>query len=128
MDLKTMTLAEFLNEDESAKADTATEFELGLSTLENELGIGEKLKDLSDGYTLYRLGTEPGDVALCNNGEFVGCYFGPVLAIGGNHKGRGLSTDLILEAVKQRGPPEPRKLSIAGRAALTRAWHIANGS
>jgi hypothetical protein len=60
--------------------------------------------------------------------NLVGYYIGEGLVIdSGPASGRALSVPLILEALPQRPPPTHRKVSIAGEAALRKAWRVANG-
>jgi hypothetical protein len=64
---------------------------------------------------------------LVSDGMVVGGYVGESIDIDAVHKGKGLSTPLILSAISDRDLPSHRVLSKPGRAALTLAWQVANG-
>jgi hypothetical protein len=60
--------------------------------------------------------------------NLVGYYIGEGLVIDcGPARGKDLSVPLILEALPQRAIPTERKVSVAGEAALSKAWRVANG-
>ncbi len=128
MNLTTLSLEDFLCEDPAHNAPAAPTAFLCAKPLLASL-IGEKVRDVGE-YTLHKLNTGvPGDVVLLWQGEPVGCYFGELLVIDDDdkHRGHDLSVPLILEAVKHRPNPTSRKMSEAGKAALTKAWRVANG-
>lgn len=119
-----MTLSDFLNEEPGGSGDP---FDMPFSNYRDVFApmVGENIRNLADGFALHRLGLEPGNVALMKGATLVGFYHGTVLVIDEAARGKRLSVHLILEAVKDRPAPEPRKLSAAGRAALTAAWRAA---
>lgn len=55
----------------------------------------------------------------------VGCYVYEALLIDSRVRGKGLSTELILRCCAHREVPKSRKLSQAGRGALSRAHRVA---
>jgi hypothetical protein len=67
---------------------------------------------------------------LSYKGELVGLYVGEIIAIDypSTYDGpRGLSVPMILLAAEHRPIPTERKLTVAGKIALTRAWEVAKG-
>ena len=126
MDLTKLSEREFICENslEEAPADPSAFFHVKdiLSGM-----IGTHIRSIGSGYEIYEVAGQPGDVVLILNHEVVGCYFGELLAIDPDHKGKNLSTPLILAAIPNRQPPTERKVSAPGLAALRKAWRVANG-
>jgi len=85
------------------------------------------LKDLGCGYKLHEIVGRSGDILLLHEGEIVGCYLDELLAIHNDHRGRELSTPLILAAITERPLPKKRIVSREGERALRKAWNVANG-
>jgi hypothetical protein len=124
MDLTKMSLDEFLcNSMEDVEA-SPNAFAAADGAF--DLFVGEAVRTLRDGYALHRMADQLGNALLLHEGAIVGFYVGEVLAISTAHTGKSLSVPMILEAVKHRSLPKERKLSLAGRKALTKAWNVAN--
>jgi len=127
MDLTTLTLDEFLctgnNTITSADPSTFLAIKTAISSM-----LGQKVRNVGPYYILYTLNSGiPGDVILLHQGEPVGVYLGEMLAIDPNHQRKDLSVPLILEGVQHRPKPTDRKMTPAGKSALTKAWRVANG-
>lgn len=125
MDLEKLTFDEFLCGNAEIRKDSLP---LAFQGLKDELlhDIGEKVRDVEQ-FALHRMKSDQGDVVLLYQGEVAGYYVGEALAIDDKFRCRGLSIPLILEAVKHRPPPTKRQMTEAGKAALTKAWRVANG-
>lgn len=68
-------------------------------------------------------------VAVDASGDEAGFYSANSLIVHEGHRGKGLAVALALWAHQTRtGVPASRKLSDGGRAALTAAWHVSNGT
>lgn len=89
--------------------------------------VGGKIRDLGQNYSIHHLKSAVGDTAVLHDGHLVGFYCGEMLAVRRDHQGDRLAVPLILEAVPYRALPTKRTLSSGGRAALARAWRVANG-
>ena len=130
MDLARLSLDQFLNVTDFPEVDPIRDAFVGDFSSFAEIFeplVREPIRRLSEHYFLAQLDDDLGDVALMCRNELVGFYHGNVLILHDAHQGRGLSIPLILAAVKSRPAPGPRMLTTAGRAALTRAWQVANG-
>ena len=126
MDLTKLSEAQFLCDGaRTGDMDNPLAFELGLQAIE---GLDHQhARDLGHGYALHQVSHQSGDFLLVRAGEVVGLYVGESLALHPEHRGRGLSTPLILAAVPHRPLPSKRILSSAGERALRKAWRVANG-
>jgi hypothetical protein len=129
MDVSKLSLEEFLNETIFSEVDPVRDAFVGdfheLASIYHS-HVGATIRQLDESYALARLGNDLSDVALTFEGQIAGLYHGNVLILDAAHQGKSLSTPLILEAAKARPDPNPRMLSDAGRAALTRAWQVAH--
>ncbi|MBB2158017.1 hypothetical protein HLH33_17240 [Gluconacetobacter diazotrophicus] len=126
IDLTTISLDEFLctSNQENLPASDSSFDEIGNSITAL---VGSIIRRLSADYAIHELNSgSAGDVLLLYNGEAVGCYWGDLLAISHHHTGQKLSVPLIIEGIKGRGMPGKRKVSEAGKRALTLAWNVAN--
>ena len=125
MDLAKLSEAVFLCDGaRTDNVDNPMAFELGAS-LVVESGY-HFLRSLRDGYELHQVNGQHDDIVLVCNGEVVGSYLGESLAVHPAHQRRGLSTPMILAAAPLRPPPCKRIVSVAGEAALRKAWRVAN--
>lgn len=125
MDLSQLSEAQFLCDGaRTVTADNPLAFDQGLLLIK-ELGY-KFLRDLGSGYELHQVCGEPGDFVLVKDSEVVGFYSGQSLALHPQHRGRGLSTPLILAAAPHRSLPSKRTVTAAGERALRRAWRVAN--
>ena len=124
MDLREISLAEFLCDDNATMAEAAHDV---FAELKPILVVGPLLRTLGEAYALHQFDDQPGDVVLLYAGEPVGCYWGEQLAISTDHQGKKLSVPLILAAVAERSLPPKRTMSESGRKALEFAWKVANG-
>ncbi|MEP3321518.1 MAG: hypothetical protein ABJN40_10770 [Sneathiella sp.] len=125
MEITKMSFDEFMCTGNQTITATPVAFEISAPSIEEY--IRNEIKKLNKQYTLNELDTDLGDVALLSNGEFVGFYTGEALAIRSDHRGKGLSTPMILEAIVARPCPTKRTLSCSGKKALEKAWRVANG-
>lgn len=128
MDIKQMTLAEFMCEDaNNIIADAGDAFFI-MEGLASSM-IAEDVHCLGAGYKLHTMLPQSGtgNIVLTHQGECVGFYLGEALAIHPDHRRKGLSTPIILEAIKHRPDPKQRNsLSNLGKKALERAWRVAH--
>lgn len=126
MDITKLSLEEFMCGD----GNTIHESPPGVFEVSSEAVrpfVGQELRRLDDHYTVNELQTGEGDVALLCDGDLVGYYCGPTIAIAESHQKKDLSVPMILEAVKNRPAPTARTHSTAGRNALRKAWRVAHG-
>ena len=126
MDLTVISLEDFLVSDPGDNIPSGPDRFLNVESTYSE-HVGNIISDLGDRYTIHQFNNQAGDVLLLYDGKVVGGYVGESIDIDANHKGKGLSTPLILSAVPHRNLPSRRILSMEGRAALTKAWQVANG-
>jgi hypothetical protein len=90
--------------------------------------VGQAVTDLGAGYFLHDVkGGSAGDVMLVWGGELVGLYIEHVLMISENHRCKGLSVPLILEAFRKREFSKRLKVSELGKKSIEKAWRVANG-
>lgn len=89
--------------------------------------VGKRWHTLGDGYHLHAMSGGTADVAVVKDGAIVGLYCGDLLVADPEHPNRGLGAMMVLAVAKHRSLPTKRKLSPKGKAALVRAWKIANG-
>lgn len=92
-----------------------------------ELGYDYVRNLSSSSYELHQIRNQPGDMVLVVEGQVIGLYFGDVLTIDANHRGKGLSTPLVLSAIPYRSAPTDRKVTDDGLRALRSAWKVAHG-
>jgi hypothetical protein len=82
---------------------------------------------LGDGYAIHESNTASSDATAMYRGEFIGFYIGELLAIHPEHFGKKIGPALVLATSPARHPPDRRKVTPNGNAALRRAWRYANG-
>ncbi len=127
MDLRTISLDEFLcTGAQSVAAPTHFDFQSAVADPYSSL-VGAHIRSLGQHYELHVVAGSPSDILLLHSGDIVGCYVGPTLAIDEAHQGKALTVPLILAAVVSRSLPTSRQLVPGGKAALTKAWRVANG-
>jgi hypothetical protein len=126
LDLRTLTLSEFLCDGKCSGEDQDTDV-FGMLHTNATKAQGEIIRDLGQGYTVLAVDGVPGNVRLAHEGLLVGFYEGETIAISRQHQGHQLSVPLILAAVVDRPLPTSRKLFTGGKIALKRAWRVANG-
>lgn len=127
MNLKRISLDDFLcSHNQTLTSDNPTAFNAEVVSLIISQGLIFK-KALGSSYSLYEVKYDPQNLVIMHNKEVVGYYYSEVIAIDDAHRGIDLSIPLIIEAVESRTLPKKRTLSCAGKAALTKAWRVANG-
>lgn len=126
MDLTKITLDEFLasHEDDASPAYFLVRDELV------KPGSGKNLKPLksANGYSIVLLDRYAGIVAAVDSeGNEAGYYTENTLVVHEEHRGQELAPALAIWAYHFRTElPASRSLTKDGRAALTKAWKIAN--
>ena len=126
MDITKLSLEEFMCGD----GNTIHESPPGVFEVSSEAVrpfVGQELRRLDDHYTVNELQTGEGDVALLCDGDLVGYYCGPTIAIAESHQKKDLSVPMILEAVKigprrQRGRTQQRGETHCGKLG---GWRMA---
>jgi hypothetical protein len=125
MDLTKLSLAQFLcGGNQPSVPSSPAAFANFIAVISGSLG--NKIRDLDPDYAIHHV-NNLGDVALLYRGTPIGSYITDVIAIDPVHQGKGLSVPLVLEAVPNRSLPLNRTLSVEGKAALSKAWHVARG-
>jgi hypothetical protein len=127
VDLRKLTLNQFLGIPNLTLTGSVVD-QFGMMAALFKALVGEAWHDLGGGYFLHRLGADPANVAVVINGDFVGFYHSQVVAVDSAHGGMGLGTAMVLATAKYRNLPMARTLSPEGKATLTKAWNVANGS
>ncbi len=133
VDVWKLTLLEFMGGTTQGEADGMNPVDSLLQSLGAPAWIGSE--DTLPGKTDFATATAspratPADQVLLertNDGwNPIGAYVGETIAIKDEHRGKGLSTDLILRCSKHRDPPaEARKVTESGYAALAKAYRVA---
>lgn len=127
MNITQMTLVNFLNDAHSGQNFPATPLDFAPYLAALALPVGAVVCIMGQGYKVHEVNGAPGNTLLLFNDDVVGFYYTDLIKIHDDHLGKKLSVPLILQAVPHRPPPLPRTLSAEGRAALTKAWYVANG-
>lgn len=126
MDLTAISLDEFLcTGAQSVAAPAYFDFQSAVADAYCSL-VGVHIRSLGQEYDLHEVLGSPSDILLLHKEGVVGCYAGPTLAIDDAHQGKSLTVPLILAAVVARPLPTSRQLVPGGKAALTKAWRVAN--
>ena len=127
MDISRISLSEFLCDGNAQERSSSEQFS-DLREVISKLSRTDTI-DLQCGFSTEVIEGQPGNVVLVNEGEIVGLYFGDALSVSplGNFRGRGLSVPLVLRAVISRSLPTIHIYTVAGRAALCKAWKVASG-
>jgi len=126
MELTKLTLAEFLCDGNSELAPADPDAFANVEAVVRDM-VGEGYAVWDQGMRFMRYEASRRMSCCYTKARQSDVYWGELLTIREDHKGKYLTVPLVLEVASRRPLPERRKMSKPGMRALEKAWRVANG-